>query len=73
MDKVIPERLKKANATQIEKYGGIEGYRAEMRRRRLLHKKPTGFSIMSKEDIKKAQLKSVKVRKLNAKKKGANK
>lgn len=65
--KTIPERLKKTKATQIEKYGGVEGYRAEMRRRRSMMKSKTGFAMMDSEKIKQAQLKSAKVRKQNAK------
>ena len=64
----IPERLKKTKATQIEKYGGVEGYRAEMRRRRSMMKSKTGFAMMSEDKIKQAQLKSARVRKSNAKK-----
>jgi hypothetical protein len=67
MNKQIPERLKKANATQIEKYGGVEGYRAEMRRRRALVTTKTGFAIMDTDKVKKAQLKSVEARIKNAK------
>lgn len=65
--KTVPERLKKTKATQIEKYGGVEGYRAEMRRRRSMMKSKTGFAMMDSEKIKQAQLKSAKARKLNAK------
>ena len=68
MTKEIPERLKKANATQVEKYGGIEGYRAEMRRRRALVTSKTGFAIMDADKIKKAQLQSAEAGKRNAKK-----
>lgn len=67
----IPERLKKANATQVEKYGGIEGYRAEMRRRRALVTSRTGFALGGADKAKKAQLKSVEARRRNAKKKRA--
>jgi hypothetical protein len=67
MTKEIPERLKKTKATQIKKYGGLEGYKAEMRRRRSLMKSKTGFAIMSKDKIKQAQLKSAQTRTTNAK------
>lgn len=67
MTKQIPERLKKTKTTQIEKYGGIEGYKAEMRRRRSLMKSKTGFAIMSADKIKQAQKKSAQTRKQNAK------
>ena len=73
MENIIPERLKKANATQLEKYGGIEGYRAEMRRRRSLVKAKTGFALMDKSKIKQAQLSSAKARSTNAKKNRAEK
>ena len=69
MTKQIPERLKKTKTTQIEKYGGIEGYKAEMRRRRSLVKTKTGFAMMSLDKIKQAQKKSVQTRKRNATKK----
>lgn len=69
MSKEIPERLKKTKATQIEKYGGLEGYKAEMRRRRSMMKSKTGFAIMSADKIKQAQKKSVQTRKRNATKK----
>lgn len=52
---------------QLLKYGGEEGYRAEMRRRRALVKRP-GFASMDTEKVKQAQLNSVRVRKENAKK-----
>jgi hypothetical protein len=56
---------------QILKYGGIEGYRAEMKRRRSMVKKTTGFGTMDVEFIRAAQLKGAKTRaknrKLNAK------
>ena len=68
MENIIPERLKKANATQFLKYGGVEGYRAEMRRRRSLVRAKTGFALMDKSKIKQAQLNSARARKLNAKK-----
>jgi hypothetical protein len=42
-----PDRLVKARATQVEKYGGEAGYKAEMQRRRSLVKKP-GFASMEK-------------------------
>ena len=71
MKKDIPERLLKANATQLQKYGGIEGYRAEMRRRRALVTSKTGFAIMDADKIKEAQLKSAEARKRNAKKKSS--
>lgn len=73
MDKVIPERLKKANLTQLEKYGGAEGYSAEMKRRRSLVKAKTGFALMDKSKIKQAQLNSAKARSANAKKNRAEK
>lgn len=73
MDKIIPERLIKANNTQILKYGGIDGYRAEMRRRRSLVKAKTGFALMDKSKIKQAQLNSAKARSTNAKKNRAEK
>lgn len=41
-----PDRLIKARATQVAKYGGEAGYKAEMQRRRSLVKKP-GFASMS--------------------------
>jgi len=66
MTKQIPERLKKTKTTQIEKYGGIEGYKAEMRRRRSLVKTKTGFAMMSLDKIKQAQKKSAQTRKQNA-------
>lgn len=66
MTKEIPERLKKTKATQIKKYGGLEGYKAEMRRRRSLMKSKTGFALMSTEKIRQAQRKSAKTRKKNA-------
>jgi len=69
--KSTPERLLKANATQLQKYGGIEGYRAEMRRRRALVTSKTGFAIMDADKIKEAQLKSAEARKRNAKKKSS--
>lgn len=69
MSKEIPERLKKTKATQIEKYGGLEGYKAEMRRRRSMMKSKTGFALMSADKIKQAQKKSVQTRKRNATKK----
>ncbi len=71
MKKEIPERLIKANATQLEKYGGPDGYSAEMRRRRALVTAKTGFAIMGADKIKKAQLKSAEARKRNAKKKSS--
>lgn len=67
MDKVIPERLAKTRQTQVERYGGEEGYRAEMRRRRSLVTAKTGFAMMSYDKVQKAQLNSVKARKNNAK------
>jgi hypothetical protein len=63
----IPERLKKTLATQIEKYGGIDGYRAEMRRRRSMVKSPIGFALMDEAKIKQAQLNSARARSRNAK------
>jgi len=60
------EGAQKAREAQIAKYGGIDGYRAEMRRRRSLHKSPTGFAIMSKEQLLKIQAKSVQARVKNA-------
>lgn len=69
MTKEIPERLKKTKATQIIRYGGLEGYKAEMRRRRSMMKSKTGFAIMSADKIKQAQKKSVQTRKRNATKK----
>lgn len=42
-----PDRLIKTRQTQVEKYGGEAGYKAEMRRRRALVKKP-GFASMEK-------------------------
>ena len=71
MKKEIPERLIKANATQVEKYGGMEGYRLEMARRRALVTSKTGFAIMDADKIKEAQLKSAEARKRNAKKKSS--
>lgn len=71
MKKSTPARLLKANATQLEKYGGPEGYSAEMRRRRALVTAKTGFAIMGADKIKKAQLKSAEARKRNAKKKSS--
>jgi hypothetical protein len=47
---------------QILKYGGIEGYRAEMKRRRSMVKKTTGFGTMDVEFIRAAQLKGAKTR-----------
>lgn len=67
MTKQIPERLKKTKATQIEKYGGVEGYKKEMARRRSLMKSKTGFAMMSADKIKQAQKKSAQTRKQNAK------
>lgn len=66
MNSSTPERLKKTYQTQIEKYGGIEGYRAEMRRRRSLVTMKTGFALMDSDKIKAAQRKSAEVRKQNA-------
>lgn len=66
MTKQIPERLKKTKATQIEKYGGLAGYKEEMRRRRSLVKAKTGFAMMSADKIKQAQKKSAQTRKQNA-------
>jgi len=65
---IIPERLKKTRATQIEKYGGEEGYRAEMRRRRAMVTTKTGFALVGHDKVIKAQLKSAKARSHNAKK-----
>lgn len=42
------EQVNKSLVTQIAKYGGEEGYRAEMVRRRALVKKP-GFASMDQE------------------------
>lgn len=53
---------KRAKETQIAKYGGLAGYRAEMRRRRSLVKKKGGFATMSKEKIRAAQLKGAKTK-----------
>lgn len=39
----------KAHQTQRDKYGGEEGYNAEMKRRRSLVKKPTGFAVIDKK------------------------
>lgn len=49
--------MNKATQTQILKYGGLEGYRAEMRRRRSLVKKPSGFAVMDPEKHKAASRK----------------
>jgi hypothetical protein len=67
--KTVPERLKKTRATQVEKYGGEEGFRAEMKRRRSMMKSKTGFAMMTPEKIVNAQLKSAKKRKENARNK----
>jgi hypothetical protein len=64
----IPERLKKTRATQVEKYGGEEGFRAEMRRRRSMMKSKTGFALVGRDKVIEAQLKSAKARSTNAKK-----
>lgn len=40
--------MNKSRTTQVERYGGEEGYRAEMVRRRALVKKP-GFASMDEE------------------------
>jgi hypothetical protein len=57
--------------SQVLKYGGEEGYKAEMKRRRSMVKKTTGFGTMDVEFIRAAQLKGAKTRaknrKLNAK------
>lgn len=43
--------MNKTKLTQISRYGGEEGYRAEMRRRRSLVKKPglSGNSALARE------------------------
>lgn len=60
-----------SRTAQVLKYGGEEGYKAEMRRRRSMVKKPTGFATMDLDEIRAAQLKGAKIRaknrKLNAK------
>jgi hypothetical protein len=43
--------MDKAKQTQIEKYGGEDGYKAEMKRRRALVKKP-GFASMDEDKHK---------------------
>jgi hypothetical protein len=50
-DLTVKEVAAKTRATQVLKYGGEDGYRAEMRRRRSLVKAPGGFASMSKEKI----------------------
>ena len=40
--------MNKGHQTQLAKYGGVEGYRAEMKRRRSLVKNP-GFASMDKD------------------------
>jgi hypothetical protein len=63
-----PDRILNSTMTQIEKYGGYEEYCAEMKRRRSLVKKPSGFAGMDKKRVRAAQLKSVEARR-NAKNK----
>lgn len=53
----------KAKQTQIEKYGGLEGYRAEMKRRRSLVKQPYhGFAVMDEDKHKEVSRKGGKRR-----------
>jgi hypothetical protein len=55
-------RGQKAKETQLEKYGGIEGYRAEMGRRAKLRKTIGKGGFYNPEVAKKAALKSAEVR-----------
>jgi hypothetical protein len=56
-----------SRTAQVLKYGGEAGYKAEMKRRRSMVKKPTGFATMDKEAIRAAQLKGAKTRAQNRK------
>jgi hypothetical protein len=46
----MEDKVNKSLETQIAKYGGVEGYRAEMTRRRALVKSP-GFKSMDREKL----------------------
>jgi hypothetical protein len=61
-----------SRTAQILKYGGEDGYRAEMRRRRSMVKKPTGFATMDIDAIRAAQLKGAKTRAANRKRNAKN-
>jgi hypothetical protein len=61
-----------SRTAQVLKYGGEAGYKAEMKRRRSMVKKPTGFATMDKEAIRAAQLKGAKTRAANRKRNAKN-
>jgi hypothetical protein len=60
--------MHKGHTTQVEKYGGEEGYREEMKRRRSLLKNQVG-GFKDPERARIAALKSAEVRRNNARNK----
>lgn len=54
--------MNKEHLTQLEKYGGVEGYSAEMRRRRALVKNHPGGNFSDPEIAREAQKLSTKAK-----------
>jgi hypothetical protein len=48
----MAEKISKWKRTHLEKYGGEEGLKAEMARRRYLNKTPSYFATIDKETLK---------------------